>query len=107
MHARYRRRRITLVVGIPFIASCAPFHVPPPPALSPSAVGSTITRDDAVSDVDALFHTIEDVHPDLYANRPRDSVIAARARVVAAFPASLSRAELWMRLEPLVAAFGD
>jgi Peptidase family S41 len=107
MHARYRRRRIALVVGVPFIASCAPFHVPPPPALPPSAVGSTITRDDAVSDVDALFHTIEDVHPDLYANRPRDSVIAARARIVAALPSSLSRAELWMRLAPLVAALGD
>ena len=107
MHTRYLRRRTTLVLGAPFIASCAPIRVPPPPALPQSAVGSTITRDDAVSDVDVLFRTLEDVHPDLYRSRSRDSVTVDRARVIAALPPSLSRAELWIRLAPVVAALGD
>ena len=72
-----------------------------------SAIGSTITRDDAVSDVDLLFHTLEDVHPDLYGIRPRDSVAAQRTRLIAALPPTLSRPELWTRLAPVVAALGD
>jgi hypothetical protein len=107
MHTGYLRRRTAVAFGAVSLAACTPIHVPPPPPLPQSAIGSTITRDDAVFDVDVLFRTLEDVHPDLYANRPRDSVIAARQRVGAALPTTLSRSELWIRLAPVVAALGD
>ncbi len=54
-----------------------------------------------------MMRTLEDVHPDLYAERSRESVVAARERLVAALPPSMTRGELWLRLAPLVASFGD
>jgi len=89
------------------LIACSPIHVPPPPAVPQSAVGSTITRADALADLDTLMRTLEDVHPDLYAERPRDSVAVAKAHVVAGLPPSMTRAELWLRLAPLLASFGD
>jgi hypothetical protein len=50
---------------------------------------------------------LEHVHPDLYAERPRDSVAAAVHRIVASLPASMSRADLWLRLAPVLASLGD
>ena len=37
----------------------------PLPALSAATIGSTISRVDAVADVDTLLRTLENVHPDL------------------------------------------
>jgi C-terminal processing protease CtpA/Prc len=87
--------------------ACAPIHVPPTPGASPSIVGSTITRADALADLDTMMRVLEDVHPDLYAERPRDSVAAARQRLVAALPPSVTRGEFWQRLAPLAASLGD
>ena len=100
-------RTLVLAIGTIGTVSCSPIRVPPPPGIAPSAIGRTLTRDEAIADVDVLMRTLEDVHPDLYANRPRDSVTSDRARLVGTLPPSLSRAELWIRLAPLVAAFGD
>ena len=101
------RRAILFSIGAGILAACSPIRVPPPPNAAPAAIGRSLSRDDAIADLDVLMHTLEDVHPDLYANRPRDSVSSARARLVATMPPSLSRAELWTRLAPFVAAFGD
>lgn len=101
------RRGIGLTISTVGLASCAPIRVPAPPAVPASAIGRTMTRDDAVADLDVLMRTLENVHPDLYANRSRDSVSAARERLVAALPPMLSRSDLWIHLAPLVATFGD
>ena len=101
------RHIIALAIGGAAVASCSPIRVPPPPSVAPAAIGRTLTRDDARADIDVLMRTLEDVHPDLYANRARDSVKVALERLVAQLPASLSRSELWIRLAPFVAAFGD
>jgi len=87
--------------------ACSPIRVPPPPPVPQSAIGSTITRANAMADVETMMRTLEDVHPDLYAERSRESVSGARERLVAALPPSMTRAELWLRLAPLVASFGD
>src|SRR5262249_43002751 len=89
------------------LLGCSPIRVPPPPAAEPSAIGRTLTRGDAVADIDTLMRTLEDVHPDLYAERPRDSVAAARQRIVASLPPSMTRADLWLRLAPILASLGD
>jgi len=101
------RRAILLTIGVGIVAACSPIRVPPLPNAAPAAIGRTLNRDEAIADLDVLMRTLEDVHPDLYANRPRDSVSSARARLVATMPPALSRAELWTRLAPFVAAFGD
>jgi C-terminal processing protease CtpA/Prc len=89
------------------LASCSPIRIPPPPSVAPAAIGRTVSRDDARADIDVLMRTLENVHPNLYANRPRDSVALARERLIAGLPSSLSRSELWIRLAPFIAAFGD
>jgi len=87
--------------------ACSPIRIPPTPGASPEVVGTTISRADAIADIDTMMRILEDVHPDLYAERPRDSVSMARARIVAGLPPSMSRAELWVRLAPLTASLGD
>jgi Peptidase family S41 len=82
-------------------------RVPSTPPVPASMIGRVLARDDALADLDALMHTLEDVHPDLYAVRPRDSVVAMRQRIVAELPDSMTRIEWWIRLSPLVASFGD
>jgi hypothetical protein len=47
------------------VARCTVLRVPPPPAASPSAVGRTLPRAEAIADVDSLMRTLDDVHPDL------------------------------------------
>ncbi len=87
--------------------ACSPIRAANPPPAPAAAVGRTLTRADAIVDVDTLFHTLEDVHPDLYAVWPRDSAAAARKQLVADLPPSLSRSDWWVRLSPVVARFGD
>ena len=60
-----------------------------------------------MADVDTMMRTLEDVHPDLYAERSRESVAVSRERLLAGLPLSMTRGELWLRLAPLVASFGD
>ena len=107
MHNGYPGRRSAALLSTLAVVSCSPIRVPPPPAVPQSAIGHTLSRDDALADVDVLFRMLEDVHPDLYRNRPRDSVTADRARLMAALPSTISRADLWIRLAPIVAWFGD
>ena len=107
LHSENPLLRGAIAIAAFTVGACTPIRVPPPPTAAPAAIGSTITRDDARADIDVLMRTLEDVHPNLYANRPRDTVAIERQRIVAALPASLSRAELWIRLAPFVAAFGD
>jgi hypothetical protein len=84
------RRGLAIAIGLGAVASCSPIRVPPPPSAQPAAIGRTLSREDATADIDVLMRTLEDVHPDLYANRPRDSVHAARERLVAAMSQTLS-----------------
>ncbi|HEV8447194.1 MAG TPA: hypothetical protein VGQ44_10250, partial [Gemmatimonadaceae bacterium] len=58
--------------------ACSPIRIPPTPRASPEVVGTTISRADAIADIDTMMRILEDVHPDLYAERPRDSVSMAR-----------------------------
>jgi hypothetical protein len=102
-----RAARILIPAAATMLARCTVLRVPPPPAASPSAIGRSLPRAEAIADVDTLMRTLEDVHPDLYAVRSRDATVRALREVTAAFPASMTRAELWMRLAPFVAGFGD
>jgi C-terminal processing protease CtpA/Prc len=96
-----------LALGVALAVSCTPFRVPPPPPVPADALGRTISRLDAVTDLDTMMKTFEDVHPDLYYVWPRDSAVAARRQIVAELPDSMSRMEWWVRLAPFVARFGD
>lgn len=88
-------------------SSCALWGPPPFPAASASVAGQVLSREAAVADVETLVRVLEEVHPDLYAARSRDSTNRERERLLGSLPPSMTRADFWVRLAPFVAGFGD
>jgi hypothetical protein len=70
-------------------------------------VGATIPKEDAAADVDALFAWLEQGRPKLYAKRSRQDILAARRRLVTGLTGRVGRADLWMRVAPIVSSLGD
>ncbi len=86
---------------------CAVFirnqEVPPyPKGLPPS-----ISRQDAMTDIDTLVRALESVHPDIYFKRSRESFAAQRQALIANLPDSMTRSDWYLRVAPLIAGFGD
>jgi C-terminal processing protease CtpA/Prc len=73
-------------------------QVPPP---------ASVSRADATADLTALFDAIERIHPLPYFNRSRDLVAADRRQLIDKLPETVTRAQWWMRLSPIVASLGD
>ena len=86
---------------------CSPIRYPRYPSVPPGVAGRPLARSAALADLDQMFQTLDAVHPDLYAVRSRESVDEERRTIAAALPASLTRAEFWIRIAPLVASLGD
>jgi hypothetical protein len=61
----------------------------------------------AIQELDELARLIDRVHPDPYRFHSRDIVDAERRRLIETMPASLSQAELCLRLSRLVAMLDD
>lgn len=66
-----------------------------------------ISKDQAISDIDTLFHTLVEVHPNLYGNIGKSSIDSQIANVKADIKESVSSIELYQRLAPIVAQIGD
>jgi hypothetical protein len=98
---------VTVATGIATLTSCVPFHVPALPPARPDAIGHPVSRADAIADLDTMIRVLEDVHPNLYAIRSRESTLMDRRHLVAELPERMTRVELWMRLAPFVSKFGD
>ena len=67
----------------------------------------TFSRVDAIAELDALAGLIDRVHPDPYRFHPRAIVDAERRRLSETMPASLTRIELCLRLNRLIATMDD
>ena len=77
------------------------------PASANGPGGRMVSRADAIADLDALFRTIENIHPNPYWSRSRESVESDRRRLLETLPDAMTREEWWMRLSPLVASLDD
>lgn len=66
-----------------------------------------ISRRQAVSDIDSLFHTLAEVHPDLYSNISKESLDAHIADLKAGVQDSVNVIELYQSVAPVVALIGD
>lgn len=66
-----------------------------------------LSREAALEDLAFLTRLLERVHPDPYRFHPRDAVEAERRRVAESMPASLSKRELCLRLNRVLAVIED
>src|SRR5215831_15517510 len=71
------------------------------------STSGTISRADALDDLDVLMRTLEHVHPDPYRFRTRETVDDVRRRLIAGMPPSLGRYDLCLRLSELLASLDD
>src|SRR5262249_52141350 len=72
-----------------------------------ASTSGTISRAEALDDLDALMRTLQHVHPDPYRFRSREVVEDVRRRLVDNMPASLGRNDLCLRLSELLASLDD
>jgi hypothetical protein len=87
--------------------ACAFYKTPTLPPVPASIGDHQLSRRDAVADAEFLFRTLEDVHPNLYAHMPKDSVQRMRDRLTGTLGDSISRPELWTRFAVIVASLHD
>jgi hypothetical protein len=92
-----------------FSLGCSLVIRDPVNVLSIASVGSeaTVTRADALADLDFLIRTLNRVHPDPYRFHPRDVLEASRRRLVDSMPPTLTRTELCPRFNEVIATLYD
>lgn len=66
-----------------------------------------LTRKQAQKDINSLIYTFSEVHPNMYAVCGQDRLLTAADSIKRNLPDSLTRAELYMSVAPLVAMIGD
>lgn len=66
-----------------------------------------MSRQQARFDIDALIYTISETHPNMFAVCGQDRFMSAVDSMKRCLPDSLTRAELYMAVAPLVAMIGD
>ena len=90
------------------LAACS-LVIRDPTALSipPAADAATISRADALADLEFLIRTLNRVHPDPYRFHSLEVVEASRRRVAESMPASLARTELCLRFNEVIATLDD
>ena len=74
---------------------------------SQQSLSFTLSREQAVADVDSLVSTITTVHPDPFTVITRTDFMSDIEDVKASLPDSIKGLDLFLRLAPLVAAIGD
>jgi hypothetical protein len=62
---------------------------------------------DLKADLEYLFDTIEEVHPDPYASTSRETIVMERAKIVSTLTHPMSRLEFYRLLAPLIAHLND
>ncbi|HKE87632.1 MAG TPA: S41 family peptidase, partial [Vicinamibacterales bacterium] len=87
----------SLVIRDPFAAVRNP--------RSPS--GATLSRTQAIADLEAAFRALERVHPAPYRFHSREVVGAERQRLIDSMPESLSTIDLCLRISRLLATLDD
>lgn len=83
-----------------------PLQNPPKEMLGLSPTGR-MSRHQAVFDINALVYTLNEVHPNMYAQVGMEDFMQHVERAKASLPDSLTRVELYERVAPLVAMLGD
>jgi hypothetical protein len=104
--------RPTVVVAITClvaVSSACALVLKDPFAASQTRVsaGATLSRTQAVADLEDLFRKVERIHPEPYRFQSREVVDAERRRLIETMPAQLTTSELCLRLSRLLATFNE
>ena len=96
--------------GVAFSSGCTSLVVRDPFAdfrKTTSQPGATLSRAQAIADLEGLFRTLERVHPAPYRFHPREVVDAERRRLVDTMPESLDTIEFCLRVSRVLATLDD
>lgn len=86
--------------------SLNPFEQPSKSLLKLSPSGK-LSKEQAQFDIDALVHTLNEVHPDMFSVCGMDAFMSMANKIKIELPDSVNRIELYRYLAPLVSFIGD
>ena len=86
--------------------SLNPFEEPSESLLKLSPSGK-LSKEQAQFDIDALVHTLNEVHPDMFSVCGMDAFMSMANKIKKELPDSVNRIELYRYLAPLVSFIGD
>lgn len=86
--------------------SLNPFEQPSESLLKLSPSGK-LSKEQAQFDIDALVHTLNEVHPDMFSVCGMDAFMSMANKIKIELPDSVNRIELYRYLAPLVSFIGD
>ena len=100
---------LAALLAVSLCAACSLVIKDPLAAFASTDVASadTLSREEALEDLDYLAGLIDRVHADPYRLHPRDLFEAERRRVAETMPASITRRDLCRRLSSVLAVLDD
>jgi hypothetical protein len=111
--ARLVRPRIRILAGLCVLLTthaCSSLVIRDPlvgRGTTTSQSGATLSRTQAITDLDGLFRAVERVHPAPYRFQPREAVDAERQRLIDTMPESQTRIEFCLRVSRLLATLDE
>lgn len=72
-----------------------------------SELGKRFTKDELIEDLKYMDDTFEEVHPNLYFNRSKDTSVEQLRKIQAQLSNPLTRSEFYSRIAPFAADFND
>lgn len=103
------RAFLTILLAIALFSGCASLLQRPAThtTVMPDEFGKEYSPEELRSDIDFLFRTLEEVHPNLYAHTPKSELDSLRRLLEQKLTTPLSRTEFYFPLASLIARAGD
>lgn len=79
----------------------------PPASMKPAEGAVKLSREQALFDLDALFYALTEIHPDIYSVTGQEKILIALNDARSAITDSLTTADLYRIMAPLVSMIGD
>lgn len=97
---------IIQIIVIILAAGCS--YIPREPSpITVDEIGKEYSPEELLEDLDYLFTTLEEIHPDLFAFTSREKVYAEKAKVKESLTEPIDRQEFYRRTAPIVTMLGD
>ncbi len=103
---RFIAHIIILALGAPlFLSQCASMSTPPDSTANP--IYKTYEPEALHKDLEYLWNTLHEVHPNLYALTPEEQLIEEYRRIDSSLTRPMTRVEFYLRTAPLISEIRD